>query len=100
VDLAIAMLVLHHVADVEAALREVARALQANGRLFIVDMVPHDRRAYAASMGHVHLGFSSDAIRRVAKAAGFELLRYRLLGSDPVATGPGLFTALLVRKHN
>jgi hypothetical protein len=48
----------------------------------------------------VHLGFSSDAIRRVAKAAGFELLRYRLLGSDPVATGPGLFTALLVRKHN
>ena len=84
--------------DDSKALREVARALKANGRLFIVDMVAHDRRAYAASMGHVHLGFSADTIRRLAKVAGFELRRYRLLASDPVATGPGVFTALLVRK--
>ena len=98
VDLAIAMFVLHHIVDIDAALHEVARALKANGRLFIVDMVAHDRRAYAASMGHVHLGFSADTIRRLAKAAGFELRRYRLLASDPVATGPGVFTALLVRK--
>jgi hypothetical protein len=46
----------------------------------------------------VHLGFSADTIRRLAKASGFELRRYRLLASDPVATGPGVFTALLVRK--
>ena len=98
VDLAVAMFVLHHIVDIDAALREVARALKANGRLFIVDMVAHDRRAYAASMGHVHLGFSADTIRRLAKVAGFELRRHRLLASDPVATGPGVFTALLVRK--
>ena len=98
VDLAIAMLVLHHIANIDVALQEVARALKTNGRLFIVDMVAHDRRAYAASMGHVHLGFSADTIRRLAKVAGFELRRYRLLASDPVATGPGVFTALLVRK--
>ncbi len=100
VHLAVVMLVLHHVQDIHSVLREVARVLKANGRMFIVDMVAHDRRAYAASMGHVHLGFSADTIRRAAKAAGFELLRYRLLASDPVATGPGLFTALLGRRSH
>ncbi|MCE9620544.1 MAG: metalloregulator ArsR/SmtB family transcription factor [Planctomycetes bacterium] len=98
VDLAVAMLVLHHIADIDRALREAARALKPQGRLFIVDMVPHDRRSYAASMGHVHLGFSAEAIRRHAKSAGFELLRYRRLAPDPVATGPGLFAALLRRS--
>jgi ArsR family transcriptional regulator len=98
VDLAVAMLVFHHIVDVEAAMREAARVLRAAGRLFIVDLVPHDRRSDAASMGHVHLGFSAEAMRRSAKATGFEVQRYRPLAPDPAATGPGLFTALLRKR--
>jgi SAM-dependent methyltransferase len=95
VHAAVMMLVLHHVADPAAVLQEARRVLRRAGALLVVDMAPHDRRALAASMGHVHMGFAETAMRQLGKAAGLSLQRYRALPADPDSSGPGLFAALL-----
>ena len=92
-DIALVTLVLHHVADPAAALREVARVLKADGRLVLVDMLPHDRDTYRQQMGHVWLGFSEDQVTGWLADAGFTDLRLVPLAPDPRAKGPGLFVA-------
>ena len=60
VDAATLALVLHHLAEPERALTEVARVLKPEGQLLVVDMLPHDREGYRQQMGHVWLGFSDE----------------------------------------
>jgi len=69
-DAAVIMLVLHHVPDPAAVLREAVRSVRQGGGVLVVDLVPHDRRAYAASMGHLHMGFSPEDLSQFARAAG------------------------------
>ena len=92
-DAAVSCLVLHHVVDPLAVLREAARALRPDGRLLIVDMVQHDRREYQQQMGHVWLGFAPAQMHDWLAAAGFESVRVRLLPPAPQAKGPALFAA-------
>ena len=42
-DLAVLLLVLHHLAEPAAALAEAARVVKPGGRLLVFDMMPHDR---------------------------------------------------------
>ena len=97
VDAAVIFLVLHHVADVAAAVGEAARTLRPGGRVLVVDMVRHDREAYARTMGHQHLGFYEADARSWARAGGLQLLRWVRLRPDPAGKGPALFSALLSR---
>lgn len=91
------MLAMHHVPDPEQALREAARATRGGGSVLVIDLVPHDRRAWAASMGHLHMGFGAALLKQVGRAAGLTLVRHRELPPEPKTTGPGLF-AVLLRK--
>lgn len=95
-DAAVLFLVLHHLAEPERALAEVARVLRPGGRVLIVDMMPHDREAYRQEMGHVWLGFPADRLARWLTDAGFGRYHYRPLPADPAARGPGLFAASAV----
>jgi ArsR family transcriptional regulator len=92
-DAAIIMLVLHHVPDPIAVLRETSRALRPGGRLVLCDMLAHDREEYKQQMGHVWLGFGEEQVRRLLTVNGFDAPRIVPMPADPEAKGPALFVA-------
>ena len=92
-DVAIMLLVLHHVAEPSRALSEAQRVLKPGGRLLIIDMRAHAHEEYRQQMGHVWLGFDEQALNTWLQPAGFVNVRYVPLAVEPGATGPSLFSA-------
>jgi len=90
-DAAMLFLALHHVPEPPQALAEAGRALRADGRLVVVDMMPHDREEYRAQMGHIWLGFEPTKVVRWLRAAGFDEIDHHPLPPVPEAKGPALF---------
>jgi SAM-dependent methyltransferase len=96
VDAAVCVLVLHHVEDVQGAIKSLVSALRADrggGLVTFVDMVAHDREDYRRTMGHKHLGFSRERILSDLAAAGLAHTSYHELSAEAQARGPGLFVA-------
>lgn len=98
-DAAILSLVLHFVVDPAAVLAEAARTLVPGGRLLVVDMLPHEREEYRATMGHLWLGFDAAQVANWFAQAGLSEPRIVPLPPDPAAKGPGLFTARAIREQ-
>jgi ArsR family transcriptional regulator len=98
-DIAVLSLVLHFVVDPAAVLREAARVLRPRGCLLVVDMQPHEREEYRATMGHLWLGFSAEQLGAWFDGAGFAAPRIVPLAPDPNAKGPALFTARAVVRE-
>jgi len=92
-DVALMMLVLHHLPEPKRVLAEAARALKPGGRVLILDMQPHEREEYRQTMGHVWLGFSERQMTQWLRAAGFKDIWWRALPPEPKAKGPSLFVA-------
>lgn len=93
VDVGVVMLVMHHVPDPDAALREIARIVKPGGRVLMVDMFEHTREEYRRTMGHEHLGFTRERIEELFAGAGMPGCRVTALRGDPDGKGPSLFAA-------
>jgi ArsR family transcriptional regulator len=100
VDAVILSLVLHFVVDPSTVLAEAARTLRPGGRILVVDMLPHERDEYRATMGHLWLGFDEGQVTAWMQDAGFTDARIVALPPDPQAKGPGLFTARAVKRSD
>jgi len=98
-DAATLTLVLHHVAEPDRALAEVARTLKPGGQLILVDMLPHDRENYRHQMGHVWLGFSDGQVKHALRESGFGEPKIVPLSPDAKSKGPGLFVATARKLH-
>ena len=92
-DAALVVLALHYAPEPERVIREAVRAVRPGGRVVVVDMLPHDREAYRAEMGHVWLGFERTHVERWLADAGADATRSLVLPHDPAAKGPPLFAA-------
>lgn len=90
-DVALCILVLHHVPDIHTVLDEVARILKPSGRFIILDMKTHKKQEFKKQMGHKHLGFSKDNFVHTQ----FTCARWFSLPHQEEALGPPLFVAEL-----
>ena len=69
---AVVNMVLHHVADPAALVRDTALLLRSGGELIISDLCPHDQAWAREHCGDLWLGFSPEDLRAWATAAGLE----------------------------
>jgi ubiquinone/menaquinone biosynthesis C-methylase UbiE len=97
-DATMLFLVAHYIAEPEPVMQELARVLKPDGRVVIVDLMPHEREEYVSQMGHVWQGFGEDQLRAWFEDVAWAGFRYRALPADPAAKGPGLFAASGRRK--
>lgn len=97
-DAALIILVLHHLASPETVVAEAARCLRPDGKLLIVDMLPHDHERFRTEMGHVWMGFDRERIETWLESAGFAGSRFATLTAQPDARGPSLFAASAVKS--
>lgn len=94
-DLALAVLVLHHVPSPTEALEELRRVLRPGGRLLVVEQHAHKLTDFHERMQDRWWGFEPDALARQVKEAGFTRVTWRDLRPEALASGsiegPGLF---------
>lgn len=74
-DLAIAALVLHHVPEPAAALRELRRCVRSRGKLLIIEQAVHQHVAFQQRMGDHWPGFKPKPLARAVEEAGFTDVR-------------------------
>jgi len=70
-DLAIASLVLHHVAEPAAALAELRRCLRDGGVLLLIEQEPHHYSEFHDRMGDRWWGFDPTELAKQCRQAGF-----------------------------
>jgi ArsR family transcriptional regulator len=97
-DVALMILVLHHLPEPKRVLAEAARALKPGGRLLILDMLPHEREEYRQTMGHIWMGFSEKQMTAWLHAAGFKDVAWHAMPPESKAKGPSLFVATARRS--
>jgi ubiquinone/menaquinone biosynthesis C-methylase UbiE/DNA-binding transcriptional ArsR family regulator len=98
-DIALMILVLHHLPEPRRVIAEAARTLRPAGRLLILDMLPHEREEYRQTMGHVWLGFHEKQMTQWLHTAGFRDVRWCVLPPESKAKGPSLFVATARRSR-
>lgn len=89
VDAAFGNLVWHHVADLEAAAREVFRVVRPGGVLVLSDLLPHESDWMREAMGDLRLGLKPEQVVGVLARAGFQGLRTQPLVDRYRVDAPG-----------
>ena len=98
VDVALSMLVLHHLNDIEAVFQKMQSILSQEGRFIVLDMQAHQQLELQRNMGHVHLGFERSFLEDIAQKYHFCLQSWRNINKAEEAVGPELFLAVFTKK--
>lgn len=94
VDLAIAVLVLHHVPAPRDALAELHRVVRAGGQVLVVEQIAHQNEAFRDRMQDRWWGFEPAEFQGLLESLGFGQVRsYRLVTVERGADAPELFVA-------
>lgn len=72
VDGALAGMVLHHLADLDAALAEMFRIVRPGGTAVVLELAPHKEAWMHAELADRHLGLESSDVAEAFRRAGFE----------------------------
>lgn len=100
VDLAIAMLVLHHVPEPRHALSELHRIVRPGARVLIVEQWAHDNEAFRDRMQDRWWGFDPGELRAMMRGVGFDRIRsHRLATVQRSEDAPELFV-VTARKRS
>lgn len=101
IDLAVALLVLHHVKEPQPALAEMRRALRRGGRVLLVEQEAHEDQGFYERMKDLWWGFSPEEFCKILTETGFRDVHWRHLQTAGPTTGrveaPPLF-AVTARK--
>jgi ubiquinone/menaquinone biosynthesis C-methylase UbiE len=78
-DLAVSLLVLHHVQDTTIALRAISELLAPGGRIALLDLDAEDGTFHDDPEGIHHHGFDQAALRTTAASVGFRDVETRIV---------------------
>jgi ubiquinone/menaquinone biosynthesis C-methylase UbiE len=78
-DLAVSLLVLHHVEDTTIALRAISALLAPGGRIALLDLDAEDGTFHDDPEGIHHHGFDQAALRTTAASVGFRDVETRIV---------------------
>ena len=78
-DLAVSLLVLHHVEDTLMALRAISELLAPGGRIALLDLDAEDGTFHDDPEGIHHHGFDQAALRTTAASVGFRDVETRIV---------------------
>ncbi len=92
--------VLHHLRDPALGLREAARILGDDGRVFIVDFAPHELDFLRDEFAHERLGFADSQMRQWLVEAGLVLLDVQRLEPDAEEVQKLVVTLWVAGKAN
>lgn len=92
VDLALAVLVLHHVPAPRGAIHEIIRVVRPGGRILIVEQCVHHNRAFRERMQDRWWGFEPEQLSGILQGTGLREVRWRKLTTvERAADAPELF---------
>ncbi len=80
VDIAVACMVLHHIAQPQRVLAEAARVVKKGGSLIVVDLMHHTNEYMRERFADLWLGFEPTDIAAWVKTAGFNAPQTKILG--------------------
>lgn len=94
-DVALLVLALSYVSEVEPVLREAFRVLKPGGRLLAVDAVAHEDEALRRRLGQVRPGIDAGWLQRALAALGFQQagVGWPINANRTGQAGPDLFLA-------
>jgi len=105
VDLVVASLVLHHVAEPTEALTEINRSVVKDGKIMIIEQQTHDNQTFRDRMGDQWWGFSDKQLTQWVKRSGFKEIRTSPLpcgqpANRDLGSIPGLFVLTATKDRN
>lgn len=81
-DLVVISQSLHHVDSPPEVLAEASRILKPGGRIVLLELMPHNEKWVVERLGHKHLGFEPDVLKKQLSSAGFRELTFEAHARD------------------